>query len=411
MAQFDLMNKNHRVLSFEYDSALHAATAVISLEEVAWAPPAILFNDGTTNLAALNTWWRHRGIPASRHQIERLLLSLSLDSTAVLAEESLGLSLSDRYWIRPTNSGLTWEDVNFFDNDFSDELGMLTLETPSAGAHANLMSPNSTAGGNLQKKWIVADGQRQLIKGATGLFGQEPFNEVAATSLHRRLLDADDFVPYALVFDTRGVYSSCPEFLEANEEFVPAHDLVHTLLGTHSTVTYPQVLDAFVATGLDETHVKEALAKMFLCDYLIANYDRHLRNFGAIRNVETLEYTRMAPIFDSGASLWCWQRHLTYPQDWDYVAPPFGEGMEPLRQVKLFDAYTWFDASRLTGWPDEAADILSKNDIMPQQRIEAIRKELERRCQVVSATVARIMRTTPRSSTKRPASKQQAGPT
>ena len=391
MAQFDLMNKNHCVLSFAYDSALHAATAVISLEEIAWAPPAILFNDGTTNLAALNTWWRHRGIPASRHQIERLLLSLSLDSTAVLAEESLGLSLSDRYWIRPSNSGLTWEDVNFFDNDFSDELGMLTLETPSAGAHANLMSPNSTAGGNLQKKWIVANGQRQLIKGATGLFGQEPFNEAAATSLHRRLLDADDFVPYTLVFDKRGIYSSCPEFLGADEEFVPAHDLVHALLNTHGTVTYPQVLDAFVATGLDEAHVKEALAKMFLCDYLIANYDRHLRNFGAIRNVETLEYTRMAPIFDSGAALWCWQRHLKYPQDWDYVAPPFGEGMEPLRQVKLFDAYTWFDASRLIGWPDEVTSILSQNDIMPQQRIEAIRNELERRCQVVTSTVTRIM--------------------
>ena len=114
MAQFDLMNKNHRVLSFEYDSALHAATAILSLEEIAWAPPAILANDGTTDLAALNTWWRHRGIPASRHQIERLLLSLSLDSTAMLAEGSLGLSLSDRYWIRPTGSGLTWEDVNFF---------------------------------------------------------------------------------------------------------------------------------------------------------------------------------------------------------------------------------------------------------------------------------------------------------
>ena len=390
MAQFDLMNKNRCVLSFAYDSTLHAATAITSLEEVAWAPPAILSNDDTTNLTALNAWWRHRGIPASRHQIERLLLSLSLDSTAVLAEESLGLSLSDRYWIRPSGSELTWEDVNFFDNDFSDELGMLTLETPSAGARANLMSPNSTAGGNLQKKWVIASGQRQLIKGATGLFGQEPFNEVAATSLHRRLLNEADFVPYTLVFDKRGVYSSCPEFLGPNEEFVPAHDLVHTALGTHGTVTYPQVLDAFVAAGLDEARVKKALAKMFLCDYLIANYDRHLRNFGAIRNVETLEYTRVAPIFDSGAALWCWQRHLKYPQDWNYVAPPFGEGMEPLRQVKLFDAYAWFDPSRLTGWPDEAADILSKNDIMPQQRIEAIREELERRCQVVSATVARI---------------------
>ena len=396
MAQFDLMNKNRRVLSFAYDSTLHAATAIISLEEVAWAPPAILSNDDTTNLTALNAWWRHRGIPASRHQIERLLLTLSLDSTAVLAEESLGLSLSDRYWIRPSGSELTWEDVNFFDNDFSDELGMLTLETPSAGARANLMSPNSTAGGNLQKKWVIASGQRQLIKGATGLFGQEPFNEVAATSLHRRLLNEADFVPYTLVFDKRGVYSSCPEFLGPNEEFVPAHDLVHTALGTHGTVTYPQVLDAFVAAGLDEARVKKALAKMFLCDYLIANYDRHLRNFGAIRNVETLEYTRVAPIFDSGAALWCWQRHLKYPQDWNYVAPPFGEGMEPLRQVKLFDAYAWFDPSRLTGWPDEAADILSKNDIMPQQRIEAIREELERRCQVVSATVARITQATGR---------------
>ena len=396
MAQFDLMNKNRCVLSFAYDSTLHAATAITSLEEVAWAPPAILSNDDTTNLTALNAWWRHRGIPASRHQIERLLLSLSLDSTAVLAEESLGLSLSARYWIRPSGSELTWEDVNFFDNDFSDELGMLTLETPSAGARANLMSPNSTAGGNLQKKWVIASGQRQLIKGATGLFGQEPFNEVAATSLHRRLLNEADFVPYTLVFDKRGVYSSCPEFLGPNEEFVPAHDLVHTALGTHGTVTYPQVLDAFVAAGLDEARVKKALAKMFLCDYLIANYDRHLRNFGAIRNVETLEYTRVAPIFDSGAALWCWQRHLKYPQDWNYVAPPFGEGMEPLRQVKLFDAYAWFDPSRLTGWPDEAADILSKNDIMPQQRIEAIREELERRCQVVSATVARITQATGR---------------
>ena len=56
MAQFDLMNKNHRVLSFEYDSALHATTAILSLKEGTWTPPAILSNDGTTNLTALNTW-------------------------------------------------------------------------------------------------------------------------------------------------------------------------------------------------------------------------------------------------------------------------------------------------------------------------------------------------------------------
>lgn len=396
MARFELANKNRTVLTFEYDSALHAATSIVSYGDLAWAPPAILAPDGSTCLEALNAWWRHRGIPASRHQIERLLLSLNLTSTATFAEESLGLSLSDRYWIRPLGSGLTWQDVNFFDNAFSDELGILTLETPSANAHANLMSPNSTAGGNLQKKWVISEGERRLVKSASGLFGQEPFNEVVATALHSRLLADSDFVPYRLIFDRRGVYSSCPEFLAPDEEFVPAHDLVHGLLETQGSVTYSQVLDAFARVGLDAGSVQEALAKTFLCDYLIANCDRHLRNFGAIRNVETLEYTRMAPIFDNGTSLWCWQRHLAYPQDWDYTAPPFKEGMEPLAQVRLFDAYDWFDASRLDGWPEEAAGILLQNDIMPERRVEAITAELTRRCRVAAATVEKIGQTAAR---------------
>lgn len=387
---YSLMNKNQRVLTFEYDASLHAATSLISLEELGWAPPAIVSQDGTTSLEALNDWWRHRGIPASRHQIERLLLSLDLSTTAVLAEESLGLSLSDRYWICPAESDLTWERINFFDNPFSDELGILTLETPSTSAHATLMSPNSTAGGNLQKKWVICKGQRRLLKGAMGLFGQEPFNEVVATSLHKRLLNDGEYVPYRLVSDSRGIYSSCPEFLGPDEEFVPAHDLLWTMLAKTGTVSYPQVLNGFMRVGLPEHHIKESLAKMFLCDFLIANYDRHLRNFGAIRNVETLAYERMAPVFDSGASLWCWQRYLKSPQDWDYTASPFGSGMNALRQIRLFDEYDWFDPVKLGGWPDEAADILASNDIMPENRIAAIRNELERRCRLAEQTVERI---------------------
>ena len=244
----------------------------------------------------------------------------------------------------------------------------------------------------MQKKWVVAEGERRLIKSASGLFGQEPFNEAAATALHMRLLPDGDYVPYTLVFDRRGVYSSCPEFLGPDEEFVPAHDLVHNLLERQGSVSYPQVFDAFTAIGLREEHVKGTLAKTFLCDFLIANCDRHLRNFGAIRNVETLEYKRMAPIFDNGTSLWCWQRHLAYPQDWDYTAPPFNDGMDPLRQIKLFDAYDWFEPDKLAGWSEEAVGILAQNDIMPQGRLEAIRGELERRCRVASTAVGRIVR-------------------
>lgn len=44
---------------------------------------------------------------------------------------------------------------------------------------------------------------------------------------------------------------------------------------------------------------------MFILDYLIMNEDRHLRNFGAIRNVETLKYEKLTPIFDTGQSMQC----------------------------------------------------------------------------------------------------------
>lgn len=48
----------------------------------------------------------------------------------------------------------------------------------------------------------------------------------------------------------------------------------------------------------------EAVDRMIILDYLIADEDSHQNNFSAIRNVETLEWIGTAPIYDSGSSLW-----------------------------------------------------------------------------------------------------------
>lgn len=42
---------------------------------------------------------------------------------------------------------------------------------------------------------------------------------------------------------------------------------------------------------------------MLVTDYIIGNYDRHYRNFGLIRNAETLRFAGTASIFDCGTSL------------------------------------------------------------------------------------------------------------
>ena len=50
-------------------------------------------------------------------------------------------------------------------------------------------------------------------------------------------------------------------------------------------------------------NVREKLKNMFILDYLILNEDRHLNNFGIIRNVNNLNWIDIVPIFNNGQSL------------------------------------------------------------------------------------------------------------
>ena len=101
---------------------------------------------------------------------------------------------------------------------------------------------------------------------------------------------------------------------------------------------------------------------MIVCDDLLANSDRHFRNFGIVRNVEMLE-CRLAPIFDSGTSLWC---------DVGFDALAHGERSfrsgqfyeNPGRQLLLVEDFDWFDASRLDGFVDEVMGILEGNEAL-----------------------------------------------
>ena len=45
------------------------------------------------------------------------------------------------------------------------------------------------------------------------------------------------------------------------------------------------------------------LEYQILTDFVLTNTDRHLNNFGVLRDSRTLKFIRMAPIFDSGNSM------------------------------------------------------------------------------------------------------------
>ena len=156
VGRYVLMNRTHEVLSFRYDEAAGAFVDAGDIVDPARAPLGMISPRGRkVSKDALSFWWKHRCIPGTREGIDAKLAELGVDSPARIPFKSLGLSLSDQYWIRPENCEIAWEDVNYFDNDFCEmRSGRGWLDG------VGLDSPDNTSEGELPKKW-VCDGAVQ----------------------------------------------------------------------------------------------------------------------------------------------------------------------------------------------------------------------------------------------------------
>lgn len=379
-AWFTLMNRTHKVLDFAYSREDDRFLSIDALYDRKRAPLGVVSPRGASaSLAALKRWWEHRSIPVSRQNVDVKLRELGLVDPAQIPFESLGLSLSDQYWIRPQGSDVRWEDVNFFQNRFPD----MDIAPEEASldwlADVGLDSPDNTSDGELPKKWIRHGNRPVLVKGA-GPLGQEPFNEVVACALYRRLLEPDEFVPYRAMESSHGALSRCEDFVGPNEEFIPAYYVVHSRRKPNHFSEFIHYVDCCATLGAGD--VTRLLEKMIVCDYILANHDRHWRNFGLVRDVETLEY-RSAPLFDNGSSLWCnVDEAVLLKGDYSFRSKPFYE--DAGRQLRLVGELSWFNPAALDGFVEEAREILGANPALGR-RLDAI-------CDGIRENIGRVTR-------------------
>lgn len=182
-----LMHKNTLVVDLQLDTATGVIRSVGQVYNALHIPVGIPVKRGVVDRSALNAWWTGRAIPVSRDRIRDALQELKLASTQLLLDKCLGLSLSDQYWICPASDGVRWEEVNFFQNAFSDDVGDILFGRGSSSGRVSLMSPDNTSNGWLKKKWAILDGCRCLVKGGSGATQQEPYNEVLASAVMERL--------------------------------------------------------------------------------------------------------------------------------------------------------------------------------------------------------------------------------
>lgn len=398
--RYTLMNRDHPVLDFTYNTRTGETTGVEVLEGIAWKPLGVGRRDKAPNRYDLAQWIRSRAIPSVRPNLPRALRDLSIATPSALMFESWGLSLSNPYWFKPEGVEADWASVNYFDNGYEERLGDVLLdgeplpqqeqaqrvsgETAGRGPVVT-HSPDTATNGMLGKMWVRRRGTDYLIKGGMGNENREPYNEKLASRLLGRLLAPSEFVTYDVVERKGRAYSSCANMADATTELIPAQDVL-----TAFAVTEGCDLHAGYRRALAELNVPNAqrlIDKMIVVDHLMANFDRHTHNFGLLRNAETLDDYRIAPLFDHGCGF-C-SRATTAelearPYAWE--SHPFRE--YPSQQLALVEDLAWYDPSALEGFMDDIAEVLGENPEIDDRFIAAVQKQTQRQIETVNALAA-----------------------
>lgn len=371
-----LMHKRIAVAKIELDEATGFIQKIGTVYAPEHLPIGIQMRKNAADRAALNVWWTDRSIPASRSGVREALETLELTSTKLLLIRCYGLSLSDQYWICPESEILTWDDINFFHHEFSEDIGDILFGEGKKADGLNLSSPDNTSDGNLKKRWKIINGKRCLVKGGSNPFRQQPFNEVIAAGIMERL--GIPHVSYTVTWNKGAPYSICEDFVDEDTELVPAWRIIQSKKRSNSTSVYQHFVDCCEELGIHDA--VSFLDRMLVLDYIIANEDRHLNNFGALRNAETLEWIGMAPIYDSGSSLGYDKIPAQMRSDRSVVCKPFKNHHE--EQIRLVTSFDWIDFDRLSDVGELIAGVLSEEragDYMDDYRIQMIVQSVQRR--------------------------------
>lgn len=282
-----LMYENQKVAVFSVENGI-ISKVQFSDSNLTYLPV------GISTTEQLQRWITNRCIPFTRQGLNRDLVTMTPFEYML---QNMGLSLTDHYWICNIENVCTWESINLYVNDFKSRYSL------NISDDINIV-PSATLQGDLKKKWIIEqDGTRYLVKGNYNNTCRQSISEVLATEIHKRQ-NKFMYTPYKFVRikndGTEVIGCACPNFTNINTEFVPAIDIVRYLKVPNNMSLYEFYIEVCKRYDLD---LRSYLEYQIMTDFIITNTDRHLNNFGILRDSRTGKFLTYAPIFDSGNSM------------------------------------------------------------------------------------------------------------
>ena len=247
--------------------------------------------------SGLARWLKHRAIPQNRAYVNAFLARCGLSANRPMDVISVckGLSLNDSYWVCGENEAKCFDQVNLYENRFSNILASIAFTGYGSSVRSSFASsPEFTTNGMLPKCWRRIRGKIYLYKGATSgasNTGYEPYSEHYAYLVGSRL--GFDVIPYRMTRWKGNLCSVCEIFTSKSIAYIPVGRIIRTG-GMKAVRRYYETLG--------EEYV-QALNEMLVFDALVCNTDRHFGNFGVLVDSHTNRIIRPAPLFDHGNAL------------------------------------------------------------------------------------------------------------
>ena len=366
--EYILKHKEKPVMTFEMDENNFNLLGIGDIIDEERLPFGLKDRGNRTQYAIqLNNWLIGRGLPESRRDLPAIKKQFNAASSKELLVKAYGLNLTDHYWFHSTGIEMTWKENNFFENLF-DQIIPNKGKNPEIDESVDRQSPNLCVDGSIEKRWITRNGQRFLLKGSYNKRMQEPFNERIASLIMDEL--KIDHVHYDLKrTEYKNIpYSECICMVNENTEYINAQYIMN-MEEFYRKDQYMHYLEMCHKNGLKDA--KKNIDSMMIMDFLTGNIDRHRGNYGIIRNANTLEWMKIAPVFDNGNSLF-YDSENDDTGNWgiDTMGKAFGDSNR--LNLQKIDRPEWQNKINKSMILDITAELLNSNEKLLPDRVDKV---------------------------------------
>ena len=116
--EYILQHKDHDVMLFDMDNENFKILDIHEIINNERLPFGLSDKDNMTQCAIqLDAWIKGRGLSGSRKDLVNIKNLFNVKDTTALTVKSLGLNLTDHFWLHVTNETLSWKNVNYFNNE------------------------------------------------------------------------------------------------------------------------------------------------------------------------------------------------------------------------------------------------------------------------------------------------------